>query len=56
METVFVVIRMLGNGGTENHGIFSTYALAEEFVNEMKEYETDKLEILEVELDAEVIF
>lgn len=56
METVFVVIRMLGNGGTENHGIFSTRELAEEFINEAKEYETDEFQIVEVELDQEVLF
>lgn len=56
METVFVVIRMLSNDGTENHSIFSSYKLAEEFINEAKEYETDELQIVEVELNQEVLF
>lgn len=56
METVFVVIRMLSNDGTENYGIFSSYKLAEEFINEAKEYETDELQIVEVELNQEVLF
>lgn len=56
MELVFVVIRMLDNGGTENLGIFSTRELSEEFVNEKKEYEKDEFQIIEVELDKEVIF
>jgi hypothetical protein len=56
METVYVVIRRLSNGCDENHGIYSTEELANEFADEMKENYEEEILVVEVELDTETIF